>query len=292
MSLKVKIFSAIIMVLLLFAGYSAFRMYSFWQSIYNGGEAYRPDPDPVLSPENPDGRVNILLLGIDTFQIEGSRTDTIIIASYDPKTREASMLSIPRDSRVNIPGRGMDKINHAHAFGGIPLTVETVESFLDLKIHYYVRLNFQGFQDMVDILGGIVIDVEPSVARAVPGLEQGVQRLDGEKALAYVRDRKTSGGDLGRIERQQKFILAVLDQAFSVSNLRNLPHFMDMLGANFKTNIPFMDITRLSLHLLRLDLEEVEKGYIPGQGQYINGIYYLIVDEEGTRRLLKELNIR
>ncbi len=277
----------LICVLLVLGGWAAYRVYFFMQEIYSldaNGETLEPKP--------PEGsRVNVLLMGIDTYKPEGSRTDVLMLASMDTDTGEAVMLSIPRDTFVDIPGRGGDKINHAHAFGGIPLTVKTVENFLDIEIHYYARINMQGFEDMVDIMGGLEIEVEPEVARAERELESGLQVLNGRQALLYVRERKVSGGDFARIERQQKFLLAFARQSLTLDNVTNLPQFMEELGQNFRTNVPPVEMLRLGHQLLRLDLDTVEREMIRGTGGHRGGVYYLFTEEEEVRSLLRRLNI-
>lgn len=257
--------------------------YNLFSEFYNieGVAARRPTGD----------RINVLLMGIDTFTLEDSRTDTLMVASFNTRTNDAALLSIPRDSRVDIPGRGLDKINHAHAFGGIPLTIETVEQFLDLEINYYVRLNMHGFEKVVDLLGGVEIDVEPEVAAGVRGLHSGRQMLNGSQAVTYVRVRHMDN-DFGRIQRQQKFLMAVADQALDGSNIARLPAFIDALGDNAKTNIPPLELTRLGNRLLHLDLDEVDQAHLTGTDAMINNIYYLIVDEEHVQEVLRELRIK
>ena len=253
---------------------------------------YDLEDDVDVIPKKPAGdQVNILLMGIDTFEMEDSRTDTLMVASFNKKTGHAALLSIPRDSRVEIPGRGLDKINHAHAFGGIPLTVETVENFLKIDINYYVRINLQGFENIVDLIGGVEMEIEPAVAEAVWGLQSGYQRLNGTQAVGYVRVRYIDN-DFGRIQRQQKFLMAVADQALNSSNILKMPSLLEALGENAKTNIPPFELTSLGNRLLRLQLDEVEQAYITGSDAMINGIYYLIVDEENVQQTLRDLRIK
>lgn len=201
------------------------------------------------------------------------------------------MLSVPRDTYVEIRGHGRDKINHAHAFGGIPLILETVEKFLGLEMNYYARTNLQGFEAIVDLLGGVVIDVEPEVARVEPSLRSGSNRLSGEEALAYVRVRKV-GTDFGRIQRQQNFLLALARQSLNASNITKIPRFVNLLGDNFVTNIPPLKMPELGKRLLDINLDTVKRGYLPGQGTHINGIYYYVVDEAGKQKMIEDLNIR
>ena len=186
-------------------------------------------------------RVTVLILGIDERQQDQDdfwRTDTMMLATLDPVTMQAGVLSIPRDLWVPIPGYTENRINTAHALGdaydhpggGPALAVETVEYNLGVEIDYYVRVNFQAFVDMVDLIGGIDIDVtEPIDDDCYPTADYGCETLHfdagpqhfyGEMALKYARVRHTSGGDFDRARRQQQVIKAILDQ---VTDTRKLP---------------------------------------------------------------------
>ena len=186
--------------------------------------------------------VTVLILGIDERVQEEDfwRTDTMILATLNPVTMEAGVLSIPRDLWVPIPGYTENRINTAHALGdaydhpggGPALAVETVEYNLGVEITYYVRVNFQAFIDIVDLIGGIEVDIpEPIDDDCYPtadyGCEQlhfdpGVQRLYGEMALKYARVRHTSGGDFDRARRQQQVIRAILKQVTATKTLPQL----------------------------------------------------------------------
>jgi polyisoprenyl-teichoic acid--peptidoglycan teichoic acid transferase len=187
-------------------------------------------------------RVTVLILGIDErAQTEDFwRTDTIILATLDPVTQEAGVLSIPRDLWVPIPGYTENRINTAHALGdaynhpggGPALSVETVEYNLGVKIDYYGRINFQAFVDMVDLIGGIDIEVPETIDDACyPTPDYGCERLRieagshhfyGEMALKYARVRHTSGGDFDRARRQQQVVQAILEQVTDVGALTQM----------------------------------------------------------------------
>ncbi len=278
-----------LLALLLAGGWVAYQVYSFTQDIYSQDYA---GEDEVKSKPLEGTRLNVLFIGIDTYEQEGSRADVLMLLSLDTDTGEASMLSIPRDTRVTLPGRGEDKINHAHAYGGIPITVQAVESFLELDVNYYARINMQGFKDLVEIIGGVTIDVEPEVAQAEETLEPGVQHLDGSQSLEYVRERKVSGGDFARIERQQKFMLALASQTLKPANILKMPEFMDKLGANFRTNIPLGQLTKLGYQVMRLDMDEVERDRVRGNEAIIGGVYYLIPDQLQVQEQLREMGIK
>ena len=169
-----------------------------------------------LVPERPEdeeylrGRINVLVVGTDAEEYDSGRADSIIVFNLDLDNKRVHALSIPRDSRVDIPGyKNKTKINHSYAYGGIELTKQTVENLLHVPIDYYAVTNFAGFEDIVETVGGVYIDV-PIRMRTHTwygdiDLQPGFQHLDGKSALAYVRWRGTATADIGRIERQQNF---------------------------------------------------------------------------------------
>lgn len=288
-----KLLKIIFLVLIIALGYYGYQIYSFMGEIRQPDYDNNADPE-IIQPKEKDPeyhRTNILLLGIDArTPNEASRADTIMILSLDEKNGDVSLLSIPRDTRTNIPGRGLDKINHAHAFGGVTLTIETVEEFLDAPIHYYARINFDGFETIIDILGGVTIDVESLVARNRSELNSGPQHLSGSQALLYVRDRSDS--DIGRVKRQQKLIKAVAKESISLRTIIRAPKLLDSLGDNLRTNMPVSDMIRVANLFISLDFDSIPQGVIPGKGQYIERISYWIPDTKKTEELLIELGIR
>ncbi|MEU4776906.1 LCP family protein [Micromonospora sp. NPDC023633] len=175
------------------------------------------------------GAMNILILGSDTRDPEsasGSRTDTIILAHLPKDRSSAQLISIPRDTWVPVPRSkdgnqgGRDaKINAAYAWGGVPLMVQTVEKFTSVRIDHVMMVDFAGFKEIIDALGGIDINAEKTFTSIHPPFRtfrQGVQRMDGETALDYSRQRKQfPDGDFARIRHQQQVIKAILDRAVS-----------------------------------------------------------------------------
>lgn len=222
----------------------------------------RPTPNPTTTPETAEsplalvkGRVNLLLLGTDRREREGSasRTDTIMVATLDPETRSAGVLSIPRDLWVTVPGYGQERINAAYELGeisqrgrGLDLTRKTVEQLLGVPIHHYVLVGFAGFEKLVDELGGVVLDVErPIWDDEFPDhhygtrrifFQPGLQRLDGESALWYVRTRHADS-DFGRARRQQQLLLALRAQALQLNMLPKAPSILAAVAGMIKTDV-------------------------------------------------------
>ncbi|MFH1485181.1 MAG: LCP family protein [Chloroflexota bacterium] len=215
-------------------------------------------------------RVNILLLGVDRRPNEANaptRTDTIILASLDPGGKTVGLLSIPRDLWVDIPLKDgtivQDRINTAYFYGdyyrqpggGPALAMETVRRNLGVKVHYYAAIEFNGFQKMIDTLGGITVQLEkPLVDPQFPTpdygimsvyIPAGVQHLDGTKALWYARSRYQDA-DIGRMKRQQEILLAIRDRALQLGVLPKLPGLAGQLGKAVKTDLAVPEIMTLA----------------------------------------------
>ena len=239
-------------------------------------------------------RVNILIVGCDEIENHG-RADTIVFLSISPKTKDALILSIPRDTRVEIPGRGMDKINHAYAFGGESLISETVSSFLDVPIHFYAVADFNGFVYIIDELGGVEIDVEKEMyyvdkAGGVEiNLHPGKQILDGEKALQYIRFRYDKLGDLGRIKRQQKLALAVIKKMINFDSITKIPQISEGMKGYIETNIEARYTVALTNLFRGVNQEKFRIKTVHGNPVYIEGISYLEPNVEEVQQRVKSL---
>lgn len=240
-------------------------------------------------------KLNILVIGYDSTINGPPRADTIILVSINLRSKEVGVLSIPRDTRVNIPGHGLNRVNASHAFGGVELTDKTLESFLNIPIDYYIETDFSGFAKIIDALGGVEVNIkEPLhyIDRAgglYIDLPAGYQLLNGEKALQYVRYREPVYGDIGRVERQQKFIKAVIKKVLNPSILMKLPGLIKELKAAVDTNIPLQDISPF-IHLLKnMDLDSITTATLPGEPKYIRGASYWIADEEKVEILVNNL---
>lgn len=225
----------------------------------------------ALKPWAGEERVTFLLMGIDQrCEEEGpTHTDSIMLLTVDPVSQSASLLSLPRDLWVSIPEVGVDRINQAFYFGevyelpggGPTLAIETVEGLLGVPIDYFVTVNFDAFVEVVDLIGGIVVDVEetiddPDYPDRCYGfdpfhIEAGEQRLDGQDALKYARTRATFGGDVDRANRQQAVILAVLDQVVQLDMIPQLigqaPQLWQTLQENVRTNLSLDEAMQMAL---------------------------------------------
>lgn len=238
---------------------------------------------------------NIVVLGVDERSDDVGRSDTLFVVMFDSSNKSASLLSVPRDTRVRIDGHGWDKINHAYAYGGRELTQKTVEELLGIKINNYVMVDFKGFTGLVDAIGGIDIDVEKDMYYHdtwdgfTVDLKKGRQHLDGKTAIQYVRFRDEEG-DIGRIRRQQHFLMAVYDKITSADMLLHIPGLAKQLTSMVKTDMPLSDMIDLGRALHSMVKEKgLSMAMVPGTPKYIDGISYWLPDITDLRELMVKM---
>jgi len=223
--------------------------------------------------------INILILGTDiTFDIETGRstyevgrTDTIMLLHYDPLMGKINVLSIPRDSYVEIPGFYNSKINAAYVLGKIDLTIKTVEKLIGVRIDKHIIINTKGLIKLIDLLGGIHIDVEKDmyyVDRAQNlyiNLKKGPQKLSGKEAEGYIRFRHDALGDIGRIERQQNFLKALTKSLSSPNALLKSPFIVGLIRKNIKSSLSLKEFVLLANTFRQINLKEVQTQSVPGE---------------------------
>lgn len=256
----------------------------------------------LLNKNDEKREIVFLLLGIDSkdsSSAKGNRTDTMMLCRYDDTTGGVSILSIPRDTMAIIRGReNKEKINHAHAYGGPELSVKAVKDLLGIDIDYYVRVDYQIVEDVVDLIGGVDVNVPMDMSYNDPTsdpplyieLKKGEQTLNGEKALQFLRFRSGySNQDLGRIEAQQQFINSAIKKVLNPINIVKIPKFIDSYIKNVDTNIPLDVIAKFALKVKNVDTEKIEMAILPGEPKYINGISYYVHDKEKTQEIVSKL---
>lgn len=231
--------------------------------------------------------LSILVLGVDEREGDRGRSDTLMVVTVNPNDNSTYMMSIPRDTRTEIIGRGsQDKINHAYAFGGTNMTIQTVENFLDIPIDYYMKVNMESFKQIVDALGGVRVNNQ-RLAFNYQGYSfpKGTLNLTGDEALAYSRMRKADPrGDFGRNERQRQVVNGIINEGAQVSSITKLGSILDVLGDNIATNMSFDDMKDIQSNYkdARKSVQSIE---INGQGGNIGGVYYFNVNEEERTRI-------
>lgn len=266
-------------------------------------------------PKTWDGknRTNILVMGLDLKDWEGfdvPRTDTMILVSLNPENRTIGMLSIPRDLWVDIPGFGPNKINTAYRLGivnnsdgsGPGLAMRTVEKLVGMPIDYYAVIDFNAFEQFIDEIGGIEVNVPHRIAIDPIGennsriLKKGVRQLDGAEALAYARNRDTANGDFDRAERQHQVILAIRDKIVNANMLPKLiesaPTIYDDLSNGIHTNLTLMQIVRMTWLAKQIPELNIRDAVIsPDQVEYSfsnDGQFILVPHNNAIRELIDQ----
>jgi polyisoprenyl-teichoic acid--peptidoglycan teichoic acid transferase len=288
-----KITGIILLVLLIAGGAYAFTVYN---SLRNAVDTmHEPVVRKTEKREKPVELVekepfSVLMLGEDSRQGEKGRTDTIIVLTVNPNNNSVKMLSIPRDTRTEIIGKGFDdKINHAHAFGGVEMTMDTVENFLDIPIDYYMKVNMLGFKDIVNAVGGVTVQNTLDFTYEGVHFPVGKITLNGEDALKYSRMRYDDpNGDFGRNTRQRQIIEQVIKEGASISSLTNFSDIFQALGTNIKTNLTFEQMVEIQKNY-RTAGSNIQQMIIQGSGTKIDGIYYLQIPEAERQRVQDEL---
>ena len=233
----------------------------------------------------PIGTQRAVLLGSDASAGGASRSDTIVVTKAG-----GGMLAVPRDTLVEIPGVGEDKINAAYAVGGPDLTVRTVENLTGLPVDNYVVVNFGGVKDIVDAMGGITLQVDEPIEVGIEGrrvsIPAGTRELNGFEALAYVRYRGGPTADIGRIGRQQKFLRELAQEATAPSNLLRLPATARATWRNIDTNMNPVEAARFAIRTRLSGIEQAE--LYPGAPQYIEGISYWVPDRQAGDQVVAQ----
>jgi len=233
----------------------------------------------------PFGGQRAVLLGSDARAGEASRSDTIVVTKAG-----GGMLAVPRDTLVDIPGVGEDKINAAFASGGPELTVEALESLTGIRLNDYVVVNFGGVEEIVDAMGGITLTVDNPIRVGIEGrsvyIPAGTRELDGLEALAYVRYRGGPTADIGRIGRQQKFLRELARQSTSLAKLPRLPATVAATWRNIDTNMNPIEAARFAIRTRLSGIEGAE--LYPGTPQYIEGVSYWVPDKEAGDQVVSE----
>ncbi|EEL52172.1 LytR family transcriptional regulator [Bacillus cereus] len=285
-------------------GYS-FHIYSKAKSILNNAYAKLDRGDKSDKREKAvkpmTDNVSVLIMGVDESDLreksygKATRTDALLLATINKNDKSVKLVSIPRDSRVYIKSRDKyDKITHAHVFGGVDSTIDTVENFLDVPVDYYVKFNFKSFIKIVDSLGGIDVDVpvefteqnSKDEAGAIH-LEKGRQHLNGEEALALARTRHIDS-DYMRGQRQQLVLEAIAQKALSLNSINKIGGLLDAVENDLKTNLTFDDMMTITKNTMGSDLK-MDKLQVKGADKYIGGIYYYIPDEKSVQEISQTL---
>jgi LCP family protein required for cell wall assembly len=255
----------------------------------------------LRKPFGGKSRVNILVLGLDDGQGGQGRSDTMLLVHVDPGARRLAALSIPRDTRVPLGDGRFAKINAAHARGGPRLAARAVSDLTGLPVDYTLSTDFAGFSRLVDLVGGIDLDVERPMdyvdhwGHLEIHLKAGPQHLDGSKAIQYVRFRKSGGhgglgdgSDISRIARQQKFLEALAARCFLGTNLVRLPEIVREGRREIRTDLASPDLLWVAGLAKEIGADRLKLLTVPGTTAIIGGQSYWLVSENDLPAVLRQ----
>lgn len=289
---------------------SSIAIYSHYKSTLEDMSIERNNKDGVNNDDDSDKKEPksvmfdepfiLHLYGIDQRPNQGDqgRPDTLMLALIDPQLVKVTLISIPRDSYVSIPGRtNKDKINHAYPLGGVDLTIKTIEKWFDIDIYAHVAIDFEGFIELVDLVGGVDVYVDRSIQydSTADGthirLEEGQQVLDGENALDFVRARLDNRGqryytsDYKRMERQQLVLKELGSEIVSLKSLPRIFSMMSVVGNNVKTTLTPDELDFLVRKFSRFNTEKLETTSVQGEALHLNGLWYEDVPDSEVERI-------
>lgn len=263
---------------------------------------------PVASNVSSNEPVNILLLGMDIGDPNQpnnqsiKRTDTIMVLNYNPKNKKMQIVSIPRDTLINVNGQNA-KINAAFAIGGYSRIKREVENLLNVNINYIVKIDYNAFRELIDSIGGVKMKIERNMIYDDEGQNLHINfkagetvKLNGEKAEEFFRWRKNNdgsgfaNGDLDRIENQQKFISKVVDKCTNPLILLRVPKITMALGNNVETNMPVTKILSYGLKFIRVSNDKLTMTTAAGTPKTINGESFLVFDKSSNKELITSLS--
>jgi LCP family protein required for cell wall assembly len=263
--------------------------------VSNTGELSQPKKITISEPAARKDPVNVLIIGVDDEEI---RADVIMLFNYNPELGKINILSIPRDTRIKVRNR-IEKINALIAMGGETMLVKGIEQITGLPVQYYARLNFKGFREIIDTLGGVEVDVPMNMIYSDPAqglyinLKKGRQVLDGRKAEQYVRYRKGNkpgqgyeDGDIGRNKAQQQLVRELISQKLKVKYLSKAQDIYHILSKHAKTNIKLSDLIYYLKDIRKIDCSGIMTFTAPGDSKLIKRVWYFICDLNGLRSLI------
>lgn len=238
-----------------------------------------------LSPYS-NSIINIALFGVDSADVSTGRSDSIIIATIDTIHKKLKLTSVMRDSYVNISGIGNDKINHAYAFGGPQLAIKTLNENFNLNIEDFVAVNFESLPKIIDMLGGVTVDITSEEVSHIPGIPSaGTYNLNGAQALSYSRIRYATGGDYVRTERQRTILTKIFEKILTINPMK-YPSLLNEVLPMVQTSLDYSKILELGTEVLKMGVTTLEQERFPldgyCQGEMINGVYYLTFNKALT----------
>ena len=288
-----KIMSLVILLaIVIVGGYVGYQYKAFQQAVTKmNEEVTEPKASGAIVKEMKKEPFSVLLLGVDERENDVGRSDTMIVLTINPAQKTVKMLSIPRDTRVEIVGNNTtEKINHAYARGGIQMSIDTVEELLNIPIDYYVSVNMEGFLDLIDTLNGIEVvnDMELEVNDYY--FPEGEVKLNGDEALVFSRIRyEDPRGDFGRQVRQRLLIEALMNEAKDPTILLKVPDILEVLGNNVRMNFTMSEIMAMPQLYMQLNSSIEQLQFEQGEGEMIGPLWYYIMNDEELESISEQL---
>jgi LCP family protein required for cell wall assembly len=263
-----------------------------WQPKGKEKQAVEKSLTPLSA--DPNVSVNTLVLGSDSGSNKGekgwARSDVMMLVCLQERDKKAVVVSIPRDTRVVIPGHGTNKINAANAFGGPSAAIDIVKQFLGIDINHYMEMNFQGFEKIINAIGGVPIHLNKPINDPHAGyLPAGDLLLDGWQALVLVRSRNLPNGDLDRIQSQHAFLKALIEKAYKMRNVWKAKQMIDIVTQDCQMDYSGSELMTLAEELRGFKIENIQFVTIPGTTKTIGGVSYFLADDPATAQLMSEV---
>jgi LCP family protein required for cell wall assembly len=286
---------ALLVALVVFVGWAVVEYDSLSNAIRNPPQVQR-QAEQQLSPSQPSSSgpapEYVLIVGLDREPgADARRSDTMILARVDQANGTLGLLSIPRDSRVPIRGHGLSKINEAWEFGGAPLTISTVRDFTGLPVNHYVQIDFAGFSRVVDLMGGIWIDVDQDIRHNDTGalqIRKGYQALNGKQALQYARSRRFADGDFTRTRHHRTILKALVQQGLSPSNAVRMPAMARAVASNLKSDMSLAQLISMAAGLRAIAEPDIMPYVVPGHTETIGTSSYVIPDMDQAKVVFED----
>ncbi|MFC5560281.1 LCP family protein [Ureibacillus thermophilus] len=281
--------------LLMIIGVIAYSVHQYRMGLELAGDVEKEEVD-FLPDEDNEGFVNYLIIGVDSRGEEKSRSDTMMLLSWNKETNDVKLVSFMRDIYANIPGYDSWKLNTAYYLGGVQLLKKTLNEMFDIPIHHYVVMDFKSFESLIDLIApnGVEIEVEKDMSAYIGvTLKKGVHRLNGKELLGYARFRHDEQGDFGRVERQQKVIEALKDEVLRPANFKNLPKLIGAAQGYIQTDMTSGEEIKTVFSVLKGGVPDIQKMTIPVEGTYRFNSYQhagsvIEIDLEANKRKLHE----
>lgn len=286
----------------LFAGYTLISwgssIYHEYQAMYAGYTERQQERRGAVDPKF-DGYTNILVMGLDDGADDSGtkekRADTILVISLENETGKVRFINIPRDTWTSFPNQGVStKLKNIYAAGGAPMMVRQVSKLLGVSIHQYIVLDMETFADLIDVLGGIDLYVEGNMEYEDPeaglsiNIRQGYQHLDGTQAQQYLRYRSSELGDIGRVQRQQKFVKALYQKLLQFETIPRLPAIAEIFKQRIDTSAEIFDSVHLANVLRSLSSDPPASIMLPGSAAQHDATVW-VPDEAGIQKRMQEM---